>query len=133
MSGQRTSSVADKPCRKRFKDMRLKLKSPGRATAGFNLLKLMFGIGIGALVPAGVATAFVGDFLPWMALMSAAILGIPLGGYLVGKSAAIADSKCRLNVTEGSDPRSVADSTRPGARAFAIDDLEIPSVEIATR
>jgi len=71
--------------------MRLKLKQPGSATGGFNLIKLTFGIGIGALVPAGVATALVGDFLPWMALMTAAILGIPLGGYLVGKSAAISD------------------------------------------
>jgi len=30
--------------------------------------------------------------------MTAAILGIPLGGYLVDKTAAIADSKSRLNV-----------------------------------
>jgi len=84
--------------------MRLKLKEPSRATAGFNLIKLMFGIGIITMVPAGVATAFVGDFLPWMTLMSAAILAIPLGGYLVGQTAAIADSKYRLNVTEGDGP-----------------------------
>lgn len=99
--------------------MRLKLKEPGGATGGFNLTKLMFGVGIGALVPAGVATAFVGDFLPWMALMSAAVLGIPLGGYLVGKSAAVADSKYRLNVTEGNGPRRVAYSTRSRARAIS--------------
>ena len=53
---------------------------------GFALIRLMFGIGIIPLVLAGVATAVVGGFLPWMALMSAAILGIPLGGYLIGSA-----------------------------------------------
>ena len=50
---------------------------------GFNLVMLMFGVGIGTLVFAGVATALVGEFLPWMTLMSAAVLAIPLGNYLV--------------------------------------------------
>ena len=52
----------------------------------FALIRLMFGIGIIPLVLAGVATAVVGGFLPWMTLVSAAILGIPLGSYLVGSA-----------------------------------------------
>jgi hypothetical protein len=56
---------------------------PGRR---FALISLIFGIGIIPLVLAGVATAVVGEFLPWMALLSAAILGIPLGSYLIGSA-----------------------------------------------
>jgi len=110
--------------------MRLKFKEPRRATAGFNLIKLMFGIGIGALVPAGVATAFVGDFLPWMTLMSAAILGIPLGGYLIRKTAATADSKCRLNVTEGDGPRRVADRPLDCNNASTYENCDLPPLRL---
>ena len=69
------------PCREGHKDMKT-MRLKWKANGGFNLIKLMFGIGIGTLVLAGLATAFVPDFVPWVILMSAAILGIPLGSYL---------------------------------------------------
>ena len=64
----------------------MKLYHHSSLNRGFALIRLMFGIGIIPLVLAGVATAVVGDFLPWMALMTASILGIPLGSYLIGSA-----------------------------------------------
>jgi len=88
----------------------MKLSNSFPSNKGFNLIKLMFGVGIGTLVLAGVATALVPDFLPWMTLMSAAVLAIPLGNYLVRKTA-IADSQCRAQCKERFAERSAVGST----------------------
>lgn len=61
----------------------MKLYHHSSLNRGFALIRLMFGIGIIPSVLAGIAMAVVGGFLPWMALISAAILGIPLGSYLI--------------------------------------------------